>query len=116
MLTMLLMTTLTTPSLEELLPQDVVRKRAIFSSSAAAVSAQGSSTKYIDPPSSFLKSQTYPDAAEWLAATWDEIESFIKMKVLLPLEEPEVPSVANIVGTRFVYCKLKRTEDGGIER
>jgi hypothetical protein len=45
----------------------------------------------------------------------EEVNSFIKLKVLLPLDECDIPSGANIVGTKFIY-KLKRTSDGGIER
>ena len=96
-----------------LYPQDVSRVRVLFPAVASAASTP-SSSEYVEP-TTFIQSQTYPDAPMWLEATNDEVQNFIDKRVLLPLDATEIPDGANIVGSRFVY-KLKREADGTIER
>jgi hypothetical protein len=92
----------------------VSRNRVIFPAIALAACSPAHNSKYIEPHN-FLQSQTYPDAPDWLEATLDEMTSFVKMGVLLPLNPEDIPAEANVVGTRFIY-KLRRTSDGGIEK
>mmetsp|Transcript_25531 Transcript_25531/g.30985 ORF Transcript_25531/g.30985 Transcript_25531/m.30985 type:complete len:1362 (+) Transcript_25531:1568-5653(+) len=101
-------------SIEELHFQDVSRNRVTFPAVALAAALNTVSSQYTEP-TSYLHSQTYPDAPLWLEATMEEVNSFIKLKVILPLDESDIPRGANIVNTKFIY-KLKRTSDGGIER
>jgi transposase InsO family protein len=93
---------------------DRIRQFSSLLGEVALVAYANSQTlsSYVDPRS-WAHALTYPDAAEWKAATHAEMDSIRQMGVLKLLKN--VPSGYNIIGTRFVY-KLKRTATGAIDK
>ena len=93
--------------------QDVFKGQVTFEVTAAAITNQ-EILNYIEPRS-YNHARSYPDFAEWDAATQDEVNSLIELKVLDPCDEKDIPGDKNVVDSKIVY-KLKKNKDGTIDK
>lgn len=94
--------------------QDVYKGQVTFAANTVSAITQNTLLNYIEPRS-FKHAKSYPDFAEWEAATNDEINSLIEQKVLDPCDATDIPADKNVVDSKIVY-KLKKNKDGSVDK